>query len=112
MVLLAGSTFAENPPHDGMMSVQAAGPIPGATAWPTWPQPDWSVALQVFSANTDNPVRMVTYTLWVLAFTSMSPGPPPTATVGGGWPGQPARWVPLQVALLIIETVLSPKFAT
>src|SRR6516162_7324749 len=99
MVLLSGSTFAANPPQDGMMLVQAAVPIPGATAWPTSAQPDWFVALQVFSANTDNPVSVVTYAVWVISFTSMSPGPPPTATVGGGWLGQPCIWDPLQVAL-------------
>src|SRR3954469_14823802 len=52
------------------------------------------------------------YAVCVRAFTSMSPGPRPTAMEGAAVAGQPAGVWPLQVALSIIETVPSSKFAT
>ena len=70
------------------------------------------VALQVRASKADKPVRVVTYAVWVRGFTSMSPGPRPTATEGAALAGQPAAVWPLQVALSIIETVPSSKLAT
>jgi hypothetical protein len=57
-------------------------------------------------------VSSVTYAVWVRGFTSMSPGPRPTATEGAAAAGQPAAVWPLQPALSIIETEPSSKLAT
>ena len=88
--------------------------------WPIEPHPDWTVALQVFASNTDQPFSapiVVTYTVWVAWSTSMSSGVAPTSTLGGAVVGHAVRWVALQVALSIIETVMlspekSSEFAT
>src|SRR4051812_17341380 len=70
------------------------------------------VALQLRASKAARPVSRVMYAVCVSGFTSMSPGPRPTATEGAAAAGQPAAVWPLQVALSIIETVPSSKFAT
>ena len=50
--------------------------------------------------------KVVTYTVWEAWSTTTWTGVAPTANVGGGVAGQPARSVALQVALSSIETTV------
>src|SRR6516165_1580902 len=89
----------------------ALGPVGSPVKTPRLPHPDCTAALQVFASNTDQPFdapNVVTYAVWVAWSTSTSFGDPPTSTVGGGVVGQAARLLALQVALLSIETSVSP----
>ena len=73
------------------------------------PHPDWTVALHVLASNAVVATVVPMYTVWVAWSTNASNGAAPTSTVGGSVVGHPARSVAVQVALLIIETVvLSP----
>lgn len=73
------------------------------------------MASQVSASKTAQPFaapKVETYTVCVAWSSSALDGLAPTLTVGGGADGQPAGWMALQVALSIIETLVSPWSGT
>src|SRR5215467_16355151 len=82
------------------------GPEPTACSRVALPQPPVTVALQrdPFRTVTEALEKSVTYRVPVRVSAAMSSGETPVAAVGKG-PLQPVVTVPLQVALLITDTV-------
>src|SRR5690348_2937728 len=82
------------------------GPEPTACSREAWAQPLVTIALQraPFRTVTEALEKSVMYRVPVRASAAMSSGEAPAAAVGKG-PPQPMVTVPLQVALLITDTV-------
>jgi hypothetical protein len=110
--------------EDEFESVTYITPVAGSTIPPLAPgptrtvvfrrlQPTLTRALQVAASNsvTSPAVKFVANTVWVASSTMTPNGDGPTGTVGH-CRRQPNKWRTLHARVSIIDSVLSPLFAT